>query len=320
MDPARGGLSGRCLRKASGRGLLLGLTLCTASPSVAQSVSEPDELPAISIIIDDLGNRRLDGLRALELPGPVAYAVLPHTPFASRLAGIAFQLDKEVLLHVPMESELDKALGPGALTNGMARLEVQAALDAGLASVPHVSGINNHMGSALTQQPRAMRWIMEWMSNNGGLYFVDSFTSAQSVALHAASEAGLSAIGRDVFLDASPDPEMIRKQFQRLIEIARERGTGLAIGHPYPQTLSVLRNVLLKPSYYGVQLVPVQVLISRRLRASQSHSTKPALNNYSRAGYARNSVFAARRSPSITVPRQGGDDHVSAEPAEHPSQ
>ncbi|HEY5645385.1 MAG TPA: divergent polysaccharide deacetylase family protein, partial [Pseudomonadales bacterium] len=284
-----------CLSRVAGRGLALMFSLCIAGTAVAQSVDEPTGLPAISIIIDDLGYRRLDGLRALELPGPVAYAFLPHTPYASRLAGIAFQLDKEVLLHVPMESELDKALGPGGLTSAMARLEVRAALDAGLASVPHVSGINNHMGSALTREPLAMQWVMEWMSSNGPLYFVDSLTSADSVAMKSASNAGLHAIERDVFLDASPDTEQIRRQFQRLIAIARERGTGLAIGHPYPQTLSVLRNVLLKPSYYGVKLVSVRDLITRRARKSHVRSTDPARNHHARPHYAHNTPITVAK-------------------------
>jgi polysaccharide deacetylase 2 family uncharacterized protein YibQ len=274
---------------------LLAGSLCIASPSVAQGTVRPGELPAISIIIDDLGYRRLDSLRAIELPGPVAYAILPHTPYASRLASIAFQLDKEVLLHVPMESEQDKALGPGAMTSGMTRLEIQAVLDAGLASVPHVSGINNHMGSALTQETRAMGWLMDWVSRSGDLYFVDSLTSPGSVALRTAQAAGLRAIGRDVFLDASPDPEMIRKQFQRLIELALAHGTSLAIGHPYPQTLSVLRNVLLKPSYYGVELVPVRELIARRSRAPRVTSQERTRNADGYAHYARNTLIGNRR-------------------------
>ena len=292
---ARGtSLSRRCAGIA-GHGLLLAGSLCIASPSVAQGTDRPGELPAISIIIDDLGYRRLDSLRAIELPGPVAYAILPHTPYASRLASIAFQLDKEVLLHVPMESEQDKALGPGAVTVGMTRLEIQAVLDAGLASVPHVSGINNHMGSALTQKTRAMGWLMDWVSRSGDLYFVDSLTSSRSVALRAAQAAGLRAIGRDVFLDASPEPEMIRMQFQRLIEFARAHGTGLAIGHPYPQTLSVLRNVLSKPSYYGVELVPVRELIARRSRAPRVTSKEPVRYSDGRARYARNTLIGDRR-------------------------
>jgi polysaccharide deacetylase 2 family uncharacterized protein YibQ len=246
---------------------LLALSLAGSQAALADSTVTRDRLPAISIIIDDLGYRRLDGLRAIELPGPIAYAILPHTPFATRLAGIAFQLDKEVLLHVPMQSQvLDKALGPGALTSTMSRREIQAVLEAGLASVPHVSGINNHMGSALTRESRPMEWVMEWMRRSGELYFVDSYTSAQSVALRAARDAGLHAIGRDVFLDPTADTAVVERQFKRLIQIARERGTGLGIGHPYPETLSVLRRVLLKPSYYGVELVPVRELIARRKR------------------------------------------------------
>ena len=282
-------LPGRCWRLTV-RGLLLAFPLCFASVSVAQNIDEPGALPAISIIIDDLGYRRLESLRAIELPGPVAYAFLPHTPYASRLAGIAFQMDKEVLLHVPMESELDKALGPGALTTGMARRDVKAVLDAGLAAVPHVSGMNNHMGSALTQDAGAMGWLMEWMNSNGDLYFVDSLTSSRSVALRSAREAGLRAIERDVFLDVDPDPEMIRKQFQRLIELARERGTGLAIGHPYPQTLSVLSKVLMQPSQYGVELVPVKELIARRARASHVNATDRTRTDDDRARYAHNSL------------------------------
>ena len=293
FESARRGL------RFAGRGLLFTLGLCACSASVAETSTpaavSPAELPLISIIIDDLGYRRLDGLRALELPGPVAYAVLPHTPYGSRLADIAFKLDKEVLLHVPMESELDKALGPGALVNGMAQPEIQAVLDAGLASVPHVSGLNNHMGSSLTQQAQAMTWVMGWMRENGGLYFVDSMTSAQSVALRSASDAGVRAIGRDVFLDASTNADRIREQFQRLVKLARERGTGLAIGHPYPETLSVLRNVLLKPSYYGVRLVPVRELIARRNGAAHARTRFTRPDRSARARYANNAIIEVRR-------------------------
>lgn len=278
------------------RGLLSTCLLGFACGSVAQAVDQavdqgsdqPGQLPAISIIIDDLGNRRVDGLRAIELPGPVAYAVLPHTPYGSRLAGIAFQLDKEVLLHVPMASSQGKALGPGGLTNAMAQSEIRAVLDAGLASIPHVSGLNNHMGSALTRSPRAMEWVMDWVRRNGGLYFVDSLTTSHSVALHSAREAGLSAIGRDVFLDATADTQLIHKQFLRLIDIARANGTGLGIGHPYPETLSVLRDVLLKPSYYGVELVSVQELIARRQRLAGTRPEDAMPADSGRSRYATN--------------------------------
>lgn len=288
---------------------LLGFAGGGAAQAVDQGNDQPGELPAISIIIDDLGYRRLDGLRAIELPGPVAYAVLPHTPYGSRLAGIAFQLDKEVLLHVPMTSSRGKALGPGGLTNSMAQTEIRAVLDAGLASIPHVSGLNNHMGSALTRSPRAMEWVMDWVKRNGGLYFVDSLTTSHSVALHSAREAGLPAIGRDVFLDATADTQLIHKQFLRLIDIARANGTGLGIGHPYPETLSVLRNVLLKPSYYGVELVSVQELIARRQRLAGTQPGDGMPVDSGQPRYAANTLpgtsrqAALKRDPALSRSR-----------------
>jgi polysaccharide deacetylase 2 family uncharacterized protein YibQ len=269
-------------------GLILTLSLSVGTGAVAESGNAPGERPAIGIIIDDLGYRRLDGLRAIELPGPVAYAILPHTPYGSRLATIAYQLDKEVLLHVPMESALGKALGPGALTNGMARAEVEAVLETGLASVPHVSGINNHMGSLLTREQRVMGWVMEWMSENGNLYFVDSLTSSNSVALDSARNAELRSIARDVFLDTTPEPSMIRRQFEQLLALARARGTGLAIGHPYPQTLAVLRELLSNPSRHGVELVPVRELIERRSRTPQAPASNAQFDG-GRANYAHSS-------------------------------
>ena len=254
----------------------------------AESGDANASLPAISIIIDDLGYRRLDGLRAIELPGPIAYAILPHTPYGSRLAAVAFELDKEVLLHVPMESDVDKALGPGAITGTMSREQVKATLEAGLASIPHVSGINNHMGSALTRHSRPMGWVMEWIARSGDLYFVDSLTSADSVALERARAAGLSATSRDVFLDPVADSSVVQTQFRRLIALARARGTALGIAHPYPETLEVLRRVLLKPSHYGVELVSVRELIARRAHATSDVSTTVGRRTW----YSRNSAIA----------------------------
>ena len=270
---------------------LLASALGAGGPARAESGTTDASLPAISIIIDDLGNRRLDGLRAIELPGPIAYAILPHTPYATRLAAIAFELDKEVLLHVPMESDVDKDLGPGAITSAMSREQVKAALEAGLASVPHVSGINNHMGSALTRNALPMSWVMEWMARSGDLYFVDSLTSSESVALERARAAGLRATGRDVFLDPVAESGVVQTQFRRLIALAREQGTALGIGHPYPETLEVLRRVLLKPSYYGVELIPVRELISRRTRRARTASSV-ATTIGRRASYSRNTAIS----------------------------
>ena len=80
------------------------------------------EQPTISIIIDDLGYRMKDDLRALALPGPIAYAILPQAPHTEKMSLIAATKGKDILLHQPMQAmEKNQYLGPGALTLNMTR-------------------------------------------------------------------------------------------------------------------------------------------------------------------------------------------------------
>lgn len=250
-----------------------------AGASAAEPAGRPApgaERPAISIIIDDLGYRRPEGLRAIELPGALAFAVLPHTPYGSRLAEIAFRLDKEVIVHLPMEGNPEKALGPGGITRNMGPRELEATLDAGLAAVPHAIGLSNHMGSVLTADAHAMRTLMRWMNARPSLIFVDSLTTPRSVALRTARESGIDAARRDVFLDADTDARLIRRQFMRLVAVARANGTALGIGHPYPETLEVLAQVLPRPERFGVELIALSELIARRTRAVRVPASKHA--------------------------------------------
>ncbi|MFC1684695.1 divergent polysaccharide deacetylase family protein [Pseudomonadota bacterium] len=234
-------------------GLMLVALLWCHSMMAAPGVGAP----VISIIIDDMGNRLGDGQRALALPGPVTYAFLPHTPHARRLANQAHDLNKEVMLHQPMDAHRGNRLGPGGLTLHMTEDKLKETLKSSLESVPHVAGLNNHMGSLLTRHPGAMNWLMQGMHEHGGLYFIDSRTSAVTVAEKTALDHGLPAASRDIFLDHERDPAAIRAQFQRLIAIAHRRGKAIGIGHPYPETMQVLMQELARLGEYGVELIPV---------------------------------------------------------------
>lgn len=253
---------------------LLGFTYVNAGE--AKFILDETDQPAISIIIDDLGNLINRDSRALQLPGNITYSFLPHTPYARELAIQAHKLNKEVMLHQPMEALKNDKLGPGGLTLDMSRRQFIAQLQSNLESVPYVVGINNHMGSLLTQHPGQMRWLMQELGKHNDLYFVDSYTTKTSLGQKIARENWIPTLRRDVFLDSDRDPGKIRKHFQRLIKKAQKTGFALGIGHPYPETMSILEEELPKLTRKGIKLLPVSELLARstkgitRWRASLS--------------------------------------------------
>jgi polysaccharide deacetylase 2 family uncharacterized protein YibQ len=236
--------------------------VCCSVPAGADG-SVRDELPAIALIIDDLGNRQGLGKRVVNLPGPVACAFLPFGRYTDPLARQAHALHKEVLLHLPMQAVEDAPamLGKGVLTLDMTERQFMATLEHDMAAVPHISGLNNHMGSLLTRHPGTMAWLMDAVARRGDLFFVDSRTTSATVAEQLAMEYGIPNTIRNVFLDNEPAAAAVRAQFQKLIALAKRKGTALGIGHPYPGTVAVLAEELGKLEQQGVRLLPVSRLI-----------------------------------------------------------
>ncbi|MBH0093470.1 divergent polysaccharide deacetylase family protein [Pseudoalteromonas sp. K222D] len=216
----------------------------------------------IAIVIDDIGYHQRD-LELLTLPGQVSYSILPHTPYAQAFATLASKTNKELLLHIPMQALNGKELGPGALTLNMNKEQIQQILGTALASLPQVKGVNNHMGSALTQQGQAMRWIMEVLKKRH-LYFLDSRTTELSQAQNAANFLGVENIGRHIFLDNITTPEQLQLRLDELKQHATEHKFAIAIAHPYPETIAFLRHVLPQLSKQGFELVPVSKLVERK--------------------------------------------------------
>ena len=256
-------------RQAWTRHLFLLLLICLPDlPAFADSLfptEQPARLPAIALIIDDLGATMRPTKRAIRLPGPVAMSFLPGGKHTGELAQLAYAHDKEVMLHLPMQ-----ALGQqshrhaGELMEDMPEQQFTDILSRNIARVPHVSGVNNHRGSLLTQQSENMAWLMQALHDHGELFFIDSRTTAQTVAADMAQVYGVPTTSRNVFLDNEPTPQAVRKQFRELLRHARTEGTALAIGHPHPATLTVLAEELPRLAAQGIQLVPVSQLIQRQ--------------------------------------------------------
>ena len=134
--------------------------LLSALPALLLAPAGAQQPVRIAIIIDDLGNNLALGHEAVNLPGALTYSVLPWRPYSAEIALRAHAEGKEVMLHLPMETTDGRAMGPGGLRTNMSRVEFARQVRSSLAAIPHVSGVNNHMGSLLTQHPGAMRWLL----------------------------------------------------------------------------------------------------------------------------------------------------------------
>ncbi|CAI8153667.1 MAG: Uncharacterised protein [Pseudidiomarina mangrovi] len=212
----------------------------------------------IAVVIDDLGNSQ-QHQRFASLPGPLTFAVLPHTPYAESIATTA-QAQHEIIVHMPMQPRGSADAGSGMLSSGHNQPELLATLDAALATVPFARGINNHMGSELTADSTAMYWLMAGLAERG-LYFLDSRTHADTVAETAADQLGLPVARRHVFLDNEATTEGLNVAWAELLKQAQQQGFAIAIGHPHEATYQLLKRELPRLSEQQIELVKVSALL-----------------------------------------------------------
>lgn len=237
-----------------------------SAPSDAVTFTQAQPKAKLAIIIDDIGNNLKAGLNALNLPGQITYAVLPHRRHSQDLANRAARLGKEVMLHAPMSTLDGRFIGAGALSDELNEKQFKDRLRHAIHSIPHISGMNNHMGSSLTQNAQAMNWVMEVLREEH-LFFVDSRTTAETVAFTIAQQSGISSATRDVFLDHQVTTEHIHQQFKRAIAVAKKYGSAIAIGHPHKATLNYLNRMLPELAGLNVELISAGHLIAKGIES-----------------------------------------------------
>lgn len=195
--------------------------------------------------------------RRTALGAPVTFGLGDRTePLAARR--------REVMLHLPMEAMGYPDVDPGqaAVMVGMGSDEIAALLDKALDSLPNVRGINNHQGSAATADQATMDRLMAALRERD-LFFLDSLTTASSVAYQTAVAVGLPAARNRIFLDDDHEnPTAIRERLDRLVRSAKATGAAIGIGHPNPATLQVLKQELPRLAAEGVCFVTISELLA----------------------------------------------------------
>jgi polysaccharide deacetylase 2 family uncharacterized protein YibQ len=223
----------------------------------------------IAIIIDDIGYSYQSGLKSAAVHPNITLSILPDAPFSKQLAVELSSGGHELMLHLPMQTKLNKASAnePVFLTEDMQEAEYKITVLNYLKEFPEVHGANNHMGSLLTQKPKQMKWLMEALLSRQSMYFVDSRTHKDTVAQRVASKFTVKNARRDVFLDhgkSGKTREGIWKQIRKLQHQANRTGFALAIGHPRSKTLAILQKALPWLESLGHTIVPISRYIQLR--------------------------------------------------------
>jgi len=227
-------------------------------------VDEPDA-PLVAIILDDIGLHSYTKLSpVLDLKFPITFAMLPHLPHTRENAIYFHQNRYEVMLHMPMEPTGYPRANPGegAVLANMNEVQISDAVRRALADVPFVSGVNNHMGSRITANRSLMRPILDEVKRRD-LFFVDSRTSANTVAYAMSQDYHMRSAKRDVFIDPEQSYEVALKQIDEIRRVARSQGYAVAIGHPYPTTLRALAEEMPEMDREGFRFVFASALVKR---------------------------------------------------------
>jgi polysaccharide deacetylase 2 family uncharacterized protein YibQ len=238
------------------------VTRATPAPSAgAKDSGGKAANPRLAIIIDDLGSDRAAAEAIFALGYPLTISVLPNHDHSLEIAEEARRRGFQIMLHLPMQSLANETPEPQELHAGMPAREIATLLDQFLQNVPDAAGVNNHQGSQATADGALMDELMPILRDRH-LFYVDSRTTAATVAYDTAQDFGVPSAFRNVpFLDDVAEAAAVRKQLELALRGAREKGEAVAIGHPHPATLQALREVLPQAQTQGVRLVPVSELV-----------------------------------------------------------
>lgn len=232
-------------------------------PSYSYSLkNKGKEKARIAIVIDDVGMNRKQSRAVVDIESvPLTLAFLPYAPNLDALTKPAQEMGHELIIHMPMEPMDGKIdTGPIALKSNMNGDQLKDMLEQAFNSFDGYVGLNNHMGSRLTQDKAAMDILMDQLDKKG-LFYLDSKTISTSLAARAAREQGIRFAERDVFLDHEDSLSFVRNALKRAENVALEKGYAIAIGHPKGNTISGLKEWIPTLEARGFEIVPVSELL-----------------------------------------------------------
>ena len=225
---------------------------------------EIEEQVYVALVLDDFGYnlRNIDELKKMSVP--ITFAVLPDAPFTRKICEIAGKNKIEIILHLPLEPENENiSLEENTITLDMERTEIEQIVEKSFENVFAALGASNHMGSKATKDPRVMRIVMEKLKKLNK-YYLDSYTANSESCRELARKYGVKYLRRDIFLDNENNPEKIKEQFIKLIDVARERKYAIGIGHDRASTVAVLAEIAIDEEFSDIKFVYLSELMNTK--------------------------------------------------------
>ncbi|MDZ7318461.1 MAG: divergent polysaccharide deacetylase family protein [candidate division KSB1 bacterium] len=244
---------------AIGKGREVMATLVfSANPSLKRRVGK------IAIIIDDFGYANNKTARQfLEMKYPVTLSIIPGQKYSTEIAAAAREVGKKYLVHLPMEAVEEKVEDSDyTIYTDLSDEEIEARVRGALDLLPDAVGVNNHMGSQATADIRVMKAVLSTLKSRNKL-FIDSRTTAESVAPQIAHQQQLRFLSNDGFLERnrSEKEDYIQQKLAAVARLASKRGRAIVIGHPYKQTARALLKELPRLEKQGFEIVPLTEIV-----------------------------------------------------------
>ncbi|GAB6137929.1 hypothetical protein JCM15060_11180 [Halanaerobaculum tunisiense] len=230
-----------------------------------QQIKAREEAAKVAIIIDDLGNRAKGTEEIFKLKQKITCAIMPFEKKSTAEAEEAIKRGYDVIIHLPMEAELDRPnwLGPKPILTDLSDQEIKTRMKEAIADIPQAVGFNNHTGGKATANRRVMEQVLQ-VAKEEGLLAIDSKTTPKSVIQEVAYKLNVPVLERDVFLDHHKDYGYIRKALLRLAGQAIRQGQAIGIGHVGPRggkvTVLALQNILPRLDQAGIRFVGIDDL------------------------------------------------------------
>lgn len=202
--------------------------------------------PKIALIFDDLGESLKDLEIIYSLHTPLTISVIPGLKFSKNIAYIASNCGFSVLIHLPLEPKNAKSYLSSKykfINSSLSKRDIDSLLRYYLNYIRLAIGVNNHMGSAATENPELMRQVLRALRQRN-LIFIDSHTSLKSIACDIAKKEGVVCAYNEGFVDSVNNPLVMERKLRRLVRLAKKKGKIIIIAHPKRNTLAVLKNKL----------------------------------------------------------------------------